>query len=236
MEKIRQIIAMGGGGFTMEPGNPLLDAYVLSQSPRKNPHICFLPTASGDNSEYIQDFYDFFTTQSCRPSHLALSNPPTTDFEDYLLEKDIIYVGGGHTSRMLALWKTGGLDVILKKAWRQGVLLAGVSSGAACWFEHALTDSVPGKLSAEKCLGFLSGSFCAHYDNPGRRPGFHQAIRTGELRGGIGVDNSAALHVIHRRIDKIVASRPTAAAYSVRKELEKTVEKPRNAFYLGAAI
>ena len=222
----RQIIAMGGGGFTMEPGNPLFDEYVLSQSPKKNPHICFLPTASGDHSEYIQGFYDYFTTRACHPSHLALSHPHTDDFASFLLEQDIIYVSGGHTTRMLVLWKRAGLDVILKKAWEQGILLAGVSAGAACWFEWALTDSIPGELTPEKCLGFLNGSFCAHYDNEGRRPTFHRLIRTRELQNGMGVDNFAAIHIVEKQVKKVVCSRPDAAAYSVRRESERTLEKP----------
>jgi dipeptidase E len=224
--KKKQIIAMGGGGFTMEAGNPILDEYVLNQASKKKPHICFLPTASGDYSVYIRGFYDYFSSQSCLPSHLALSEPHTTDFESYILEQDIIYVGGGHTTRMLTLWKNCGLDIILKKAWVQGILLAGVSAGAACWFQGALTDSVPGKLSSEKCLGLLKGSFCAHYDNPGRRPTFHRLIRTRELPNGIGVDNFAALHFVDQQIIQVISSRPGASAYTVRKEGERTVETP----------
>ena len=225
-DKKKQIIAMGGGGFTMEPGNPRLDEYVLNQASKKKPHICFLPTASGDYSGYIRDFYGYFSTRACHPSHLALSEPHTHDFENYLLEQDIIYVSGGHTTRMLALWKNFGLDIILKKAWEQGILLAGVSAGAACWFQGALTDSVPGKLSGEKCLGLLKGSFCAHYDNPGRRPTFHRLIRTRELPNGIGVDNFAALHFVDHQIIQLISSRSGASAYTVRKEGERTVETP----------
>jgi peptidase E len=233
MGKKRQIIAMGGGGFTMEPGNPWLDEYVLSQSSEENPHICFLPTASGDHSDYIRDFYDYFSTRACHPSHLALSEPHTNDFESYLLEQDIIYVGGGHTTRMLALWKNTGLDIILKKAWEQGILLAGVSAGAACWFQGALTDSAAGKLSGENCLGFLKGSFCAHYNNPGRRSGFHRLIRTRELQNGFGVDNFAALHILDQQVQQVISSQPDVTAYTVRKEGERTVEKPMKSIYLG---
>jgi peptidase E len=232
--KQKQIIAMGGGGFTMEPGNPLLDEYVLNQAPKKKPHICFLPTASGDHSGYIRDFYEYFSTRPCYPSHLALSEPHTNDFESYILEQDIIYVGGGHTTRMLALWKNSDLDIILKKAWEQGILLAGVSAGAACWFQGALTDSVPGKLSGEKCLGFLKGSFCAHYNNPGRRPGFHRLIRTRELQNGIGVDNFAALHILGQQVKQVISSQPDVSSYTVRKEGERTVEKPMKSIYLAA--
>jgi peptidase E len=224
---------MGGGGFTMEPENRMLDSYVLSSSRKEKPYICFLPTASGDNLEYIHSFYEHFENRKCFPSHLSLSYPPTSDLEDYLLDKDIVYVGGGHTGQMLARWKVSGLDKILKKAWNQGVLLAGVSSGSACWFEEALTDSVPDKLTPEKCLGFLKGSTCSHYNNPERRPTFHQLIRTGEMYNGIGVDNSAALYFEGRQLIEAVCSVRSRAAFFVRKDGERTIEEKLPTAYLG---
>jgi len=230
---IKQIIAMGGGGFTMETINTLLDDYVLRSSNREKPKICFLPTASGDNPEYIGMFYNSFLTRHCQPSHLELSNPPSSDMESFLLEQDIIYVGGGHTSRMLSMWKTYGVDKILKKAWDMGILIAGVSSGSACWFEEAVTDSVPGSLTPEKCLGFLKGSHCAHYDNPERRPAFHKYIRTGAIRSGIGVDNFAALHFFGIDLKRVVCSQPHATAYYVRKTDDRTEEKKLYSYYLG---
>jgi len=218
----------------MEAGNPLLDDFILNQSFLENPLICFLPTASNDNSEYIKGFYDFFSNRRCRPSHLSLSTPHTDNFESFLMEQDIIYVGGGHTSRMLEIWKRYNLDVILRKAWEKGILLAGVSAGAACWFEEALTDSIPGKLSPEKCLGFLKGSFCAHFDNPGRRPTFHRLIRTLELQNGLGVDNYVALLFEEQQIKKAVSSRPYFNAAYIRKEGIRTQERKLKIHFLGA--
>lgn len=217
----------------MEPENRMLDSYVISQSGIEKPHICFLPTASADNLEYIHSFYEHFERRKCFPSHLSLSYPPTSDLEDYLLEKDIIYVGGGHTGRMLARWKVSGIDKILEKAWKQGILLAGVSSGSACWFEEALTDSVPDSLTPEKCLGFLKGSTCSHYNNPERRPTFHQLIRMGDMYNGIGVDNSTALYFENRQLIEAVCSVRGKAAYSVRRDGERTIEEKLPTAYLG---
>jgi dipeptidase E len=56
----RQIIAMGGGGFSMEPDNLALDKYVLDQAGRPRPRVCFLPTASGDAESYCLNFYAAF--------------------------------------------------------------------------------------------------------------------------------------------------------------------------------
>ncbi|RPK07486.1 Peptidase E [Bacillus subtilis] len=86
---MKQIIAMGGGGFSMEPENLSLDQYIINQLERKSPHICFLPTASGDSQSYVQRFYDAFQTLDCVPSHLSLFKPPSTDLTSFLMAKAI---------------------------------------------------------------------------------------------------------------------------------------------------
>ena len=105
MGKKRQIIAMGGGGFSMEPDNLALDRYILEQTGKSRPVVCFLPTASGDADGYIVKFYSAFTKLDCQPSHLSLFRPPTADLEPFIFENDVIYVGGGNTRSMLALWR-----------------------------------------------------------------------------------------------------------------------------------
>ncbi|KYD33113.1 Peptidase E [Parageobacillus toebii] len=116
----------------MEPDNPLLDLYILKQAKKTTPKVCFIPTASGDSDHYISRYYSFFNKQNCKPSHLSLFRPPTRDLEEFILEKDIIYVGGRNTRNLLVLWKEWGLDNILRKAWNQGIVLAGVSAGSIC--------------------------------------------------------------------------------------------------------
>lgn len=223
---MRQIIALGGGGFSMEPDNPLLDLYILKQAGKAKPKICFLPTASGDADNYIARFYDFFNQQNCHPSHLSLFEPPTRDLESFILEKDIIYVGGGNTKNLLALWREWGLDHILRKAWDQGVILAGVSAGSICWFEQGVTDSFGDGLEPIECLGFLKGSNCPHYDGAAdRRPAYHQLIETGKIQAGVATDDGVALHYKELQISKVVSSRSNAKAYSLAldKKLIETV-------------
>ena len=213
---MRQIIALGGGGFSTEPDNPLLDLYILNQCGKKNPKICYVPTASGDSDICISWFYNFFEKQECQPSHLSLFKPPTRDLEGFLLDKDIIYVGGGNTKNLLALWREWGLDNIMKKAWEQGILLAGISAGSICWFEEGVTDSYGDKLESLKCLGFLNGSNCPHYDEEiDRRPSYHELIASNKIKPGIAVDDGVAIHYIDQDIYKIVSSRPNARAYKV---------------------
>lgn len=213
---MKQIIALGGGGFSMEPENPLLDLYVLQQSEKETPQICFLPTASGDSDNYISRFYSSFKKHHCTPSHLSLFKPPTKDLESFLLEKDIIYVGGGNTRNLLILWREWGLDSILQKAWEKGIVLAGISAGSICWFEEGVTDSFGNELEPLKCLGFLKGSNCPHYDGESnRRPSYQRLIANGKIQSGYATDDGVALHYIDQELSKIVSSRPNAKAYKV---------------------
>ncbi|ANU14503.1 Peptidase E [Planococcus halocryophilus Or1] len=227
---MRQIIAMGGGGFSMEPDNPLLDQYILKQANKARPKICFIPTASGDADSYIEKFYNFFKQQDCEPSHLSLFKPHTRNLEEFVLQQDIIYVGGGNTKNLLVLWKEWGLDQMLKTAWEQGIILAGLSAGSICWYEQGITDSYGDKLEPLEALGFLPGSHCPHYDGEAeRRPTYRQFVEQGTLQSGIAADDGAAVHYMDQEIKKIVSSRPAAKAYRVFKggEEELVVE------YLG---
>ncbi|RAZ81435.1 peptidase E [Planococcus halotolerans] len=213
---MKQIIAMGGGGFLMEPENPLLDRYILKQAGKEKPKICYVGTASGDAESLIQNFYKFFNEEYCEPSHLSLFKPPVRDLESYVLDKDIIYVGGGNTKNLLVLWREWGLDEIFRKALDQGIVLAGISAGSICWFEEGVTDSYGDKLEPLKALGFLSGSNCPHYDGEAeRRPTYRKLVDDAILQPGIAADDGAAIHYIDGKIKRIVSSRPDAKAYFV---------------------
>jgi len=155
---MKQIIAMGGGGFSMEPDNLLLDRYVLAQVPKETPKICFIPTASGDADNYVERFYTAFRPLSCTPCHLSLFQPDFADLRSYVLEQDILYVGGGNTRNMLILWKEWGLDRILREAYERGAVLTGLSAGSICWFEEGVTDPLNGPLYKLNGLGLLAGS------------------------------------------------------------------------------
>jgi len=231
---MKQIIALGGGGFSMEPENPLLDQYILKQAKKITPKICFLATASGDSENYISRFYQFFEKQDCQPSHLSLFNPPTRDLERFLLEKDIIYVGGGNTKNLLVLWQEWGIDTIIRKAWEQGIVLAGISAGSICWFEEGVTDSYGDGLEPLKCLGLLKGSNCPHYDGESeRRPAYQQLIATKRITPGIATDDGVALHFIDQELSHIVSSRPNAKAYKVNDD-QNITEIALATKYLGS--
>jgi len=151
-----------------------------------------------------------------------------------MLKKDIIYVGGGNTRNLLLLWKEWGLDRILKKAWERGIALSGVSAGSICWFEEGVTDSIPGNLTPLKCLGFLRGSNCPHYDGEkGRRPAYHRLLTEKKIKTGYAADDGVALHFIGDILNRVVSSRPKAHAYKVGLKKGKVAEEPIIPVYLG---
>ncbi|MEK4628904.1 peptidase E [Solibacillus sp. FSL R7-0682] len=231
---MRQIIAMGGGGFSMEPENLLLDKYILNQVKTDLPRVCFVPTASGDQTNYVERFYKAFTTLPCQPSHLSLFEPEFEDLEKYVLSQDIIYVGGGNTRNLLVLWKEWGLDRILKKAYNNGIILAGLSAGSICWFEEGLTDPLNGPLYTLDCLGFLKGSNCPHYDGENKRkPSYHRLILEGKIKEGYAADDGAALHFINEALFTSVSSRIKARTYYIKNIGEKIIEEELDTIYLG---
>src|SRR5919201_2079274 len=138
----RHIVAMGGGGFSMD--DAVLDDYVLGLAAAERPAVCFLPTASGDADSYVVRFYAAFPPERARASHLPLFARDDRDPRAYLLAQDVVYVGGGNTVNMLAVWRAHGVDAALREAWEAGVVLTGLSAGSLCWFEGGVTDSYGG--------------------------------------------------------------------------------------------
>ncbi|MGA9874898.1 MAG: peptidase E [Solirubrobacteraceae bacterium] len=213
----RTIFAMGGGGFTMEPTNPLLDDFVLSLAPASEPRILFLPTASGDTTTQINAFYARFGGRECVPEHLSLFRLGDLEgsLEELVHEQDIVYVGGGSMRNLLALWRAHGLDDLLSGAWRRGTVLAGISAGAMCWFEGGITCS-SGTPEPFAGLGLLMGSLTVHADGePERLPVWLSSVRAGTLPAGWAADDGVGLLFRGQRLERVVSSRPGAAAQRV---------------------
>jgi dipeptidase E len=213
----RTIFAMGGGGFTMEPANPLLDDYVLSLPASREPRILFLPTASGDTTPHINAFKERFGGRTCVPEHLSLFRLRETPrpLREIVMEQDVVYVGGGSMRNLLAIWTAHGLDGILLEAWERGIVLAGLSAGAMCWFQAGVTRS-SGPPEALEGLGLLDGSLSVHADGePERLPYWLTMIRNGEIPGGWALDDGVGLLFRGRTLDRVVSSRPGAEAQRV---------------------
>ena len=227
-----QIIALGGGGFSMED-TPLLDDYILRASKKDSLRICFVPTASADADSSIVRFYRRFAPTNCRPTDLQLFKRQVSDLEDFACSQDIIYVGGGNTGNMLAVWQVHGFDTALKAALSKGVILTGISAGSICWFEQGVTDSFGTELHQMDCLGFLPGSNCPHYDGEvERRPAYRRLVTSGML-GGYAADDGVGLHFINGGLRHVVSSRPQAKGYRVELVGNTATEKSLDTRFLG---
>lgn len=220
----QQIVAFGGGGFSQESGNPLLDDFALSLSGAKAPRVCFLPTASGDADHYIVRFYNAFR-DCARASHVSLFRRErgVSDIREHLLSQDVIYVGGGSVISLLGTWRAHGIDEILREAWESGVVLCGLSAGSLCWFEEALTG-FHGEATRVAGLGLLPFSNTVHYDaDPLRRSAFRRALLEG-MCSGYAAEDGAALHFVGTELAQVVASRPNARAYRLTAAADRVIE------------
>lgn len=235
--RIPQIVALGGGGFSMEKDGSILDDYVLSVTGARRPRICFLPTASGDADHYVVRFYRRFSMH-CEASHLSLfrrdqgGHGVEDDLASHLLGQDLIYVGGGNVVSMLGVWHAHGLDDILRKAWREGVVLCGPSAGSLCWFEEALS-AFHGPPRRIRGLGLLPYSNCVHYNaEPARRAEYHSLVSDGMLPG-FAVDDGVALHFKNTELARVVSSRAGGSSYHVEQVGDQIIETALDVSYLG---
>jgi len=230
----RQIVAFGGGGFSMESGNPLLDDYVLGLTGASRPRVCFLPSASGDADHYIVRFYRAFPAGRCEASHISLfrREQGPADLRAHLLSQDLIYVGGGSVLSLLGVWGAHGIDEILREAWEAGVILCGLSAGSLCWFAEAVTGfhGAPRRVEG---LGLLPFSNCVHYEaGSSRRRAYADFLRDG-MRPGYAAEDGAALHFVGEELSRIVASRPNARGYRLDLVGDRVVEMRIATTWLG---
>ncbi|OQS01946.1 peptidase S51 family protein [Thraustotheca clavata] len=205
-------ILIAGGNF-----NTVYLKYMAALTGKPRPRICFLPTANGDSQSCILEFY-----QQCAPLNvepfvqLLFVSKNNLDFDEMLLSMDAIVCSGGNTVNQQAIWKAHGIDDILKQAWDKGIVLGGASAGGLCWFEEGTTDSRPKRLTTVKCLGFLPGSHCPHYDSQlDRRPLYQKLISTGELKPGYACDDDAGIYFEDHEPIRAVTARADARVYYV---------------------
>ncbi len=236
--EVRRILALGGHDFTSRPPDRAVCELLLRLAVERGgegPRICILPTASGDTSEQIGRFYAVFGERPCEPSDVSLfrlGRRPMA-LRDHLLAQDLVYVGGGSLVNLLAVWEAHDIASILSLAWRNGIVLAGQSAGAMCWFEAGITKS-SGRPRAAAGLGLLSGSLCVHYSNePERRAAYLDAVGDG-MPGGYGLDDYAGLLWEGEGAPSAVTARRGARAYRVSHRDDGVSESPLPARFLPA--
>jgi dipeptidase E len=222
-----RIVACGGALFADETVS--LRRYVLSLARQARPRVCFLPTATGDHPEAITTFYRVAHELDCRPSDLPLFNRQVEDLRAFLVEQDVIWVAGGNTANMLAVWRVHGVDAILREAWEGGTVMTGASAGMNCWFEASVTDSFSLRSLAplNDGLGWLGGSACPHYDGePMRRPVYRELVASGFPGGVAAEDGVGVVYEGRERVD-VVSSRPDGAAWLVARGSDGAVSEER---------
>jgi dipeptidase E len=230
----RHIVAMGGGGLPLDDP-PLLDDYLLRLTGKERPRVCFVPTAAADADAYVARFYRSMHADRCHATDLALFTRTVTDLRSFLLRQDVIYVSGGNTANLLAIWRVHGVDAILREAWEAGIVLGGPSAGGLCWFDGGVTDSFgPGLAALHDGLGFLAGSFCPHYDSePQRRPTYQRLVAAGELPADYAADDGVSLHFAGTDLAAVVSAHPNARAYRVERRGDAATETALPTTYLG---
>ena len=218
---MRHIVGLGGGGS--EEQISLLFDYVLGLTGKERPRLLLVPTASAEDNDFIAWFLERNVARA-EPSVLRTFPWPPADLREAILSQDAIFVGGGNTANMLAIWKAHGIDTVMREAWEQGIVLTGWSAGMICWFEHGVTDSFGPQLDSLECLGFLAGSACPHYDGEElRRPRYRELLQAG-LPAGLAADDGVGLHFEGTELREVVTCREGAAAYRVTADGEERID------------
>ncbi|MFJ6577309.1 Type 1 glutamine amidotransferase-like domain-containing protein [Streptomyces sp. NPDC091368] len=213
-------VALLGGGFSTDDDG-LLDDWVLGHARTARPRVCFVPTASGDAPGYVERFLDAWRTRAYEPGVLSLFRRELDDdaLREYLLAQDVVYVGGGNTANLLAVWRAHGVDRLLREACGRGTLLCGVSAGANCWAEGSHTDSFGPLTHLPDGLGLLTGSVCPHYDSePGRRDSYRAAVANASLGPGWAVEDGVGALFVDGRPADVVTRAPGARLYRVEPD------------------
>ncbi|GAA4668087.1 Type 1 glutamine amidotransferase-like domain-containing protein [Streptomyces chumphonensis] len=210
-------VALLGGGFSTDDDR-LLDDWVLAQTPAPRPRVCFVPTASGDADAYVEQFLDAFHGRDCRPSVLRLFRRELDDEElrTHLLSQDVVYVGGGSTANLLAVWRAHGVDRLMREAHSRGALVCGISAGANCWADACHTDSFGPLTPLRDGLGLVAGSVCPHYDSePGRRASYRTSVAQGRLPAGWALEDGVGVLLENGRFKEGVTRSRGSRAYRV---------------------
>ncbi len=232
-----KIIALGGGEIRSAETN-IIDKEIIHLSGKAKPRLLFIPTASSDSEGYIDTIQNYFGKKlGCEIDTLLLLQKKITikEIERKILNADIIYVGGGNSLKMMNTWRKNGINNIIKKAVKKGVVLSGVSAGAICWFKYGSSDSKrfynpKADLIRVSGLGLINALLCPHYDvEKDRKPDLKKLMK--KTTGiAIALDNCCAIEIIDDSY-RIISSKNSANAYKVYWKncvyVEQVIKKDR---------
>lgn len=231
----KKIVAIGGGEIG-RPGYPVettkIDKEIIKLTGKIKPKLLFIPTASSDSETYFDTVKKHFEKKlGCKVNVLYLLKNKLSqkEIKNKILNSDIIYVGGGNTLKMLQIWKKNNVDKILKKAYRQGIVLSGLSAGSICWFKYGCSDSrkfnnPKASLIKVKGLGIINALHCPHYDIEAYRKIELKKMMKNTTGVAIAIDNCCAIEIIDNKY-RIIDSKKSANAYKVYWEKNKYFEK-----------
>jgi dipeptidase E len=221
----KRIVAFGGFKLADEDHRGL-ESQLLRMTGKERPRVCFLPTASADDADYTVIFYEAFSGRA-DTTHVVFHPWPPEDLRDRIVGSDLVFVGGGNTANMLAIWRVHRVDGMLREAWEAGAILCGSSAGMICWFEAGVTDSFgPDLLGMRDGLGFLPGSACPHYDGEElRRPRYHELVREG-FPAGYAAEDDVGLVFHGTEFAEAISAAPGQRAYRVELRGGEVVETP----------
>ncbi len=222
----KHVVAIGGGGFGRNDSSYLIENYILNLTGKDSPRICFLPTATGDNDAYIVRFYTVFNRLNCIPTHFEFFKR-TSNIHNHIMNQDVVFVGGGNTKSMIAIWNDWGMSNLLNDAYNEGVVMSGVSAGAICWFTNGITDSWDKDLRILPCLDFIRGTCCPHYDEElSRIPYVKKILFEQKVTNCISIEGGAAMHFIDGKPFKNVSFNKNKNTYNVYIDNNNIVEIP----------
>jgi dipeptidase E len=216
---VSHIVAMGGHALD-EDWSRALEDYALALTGTERPRLLLLAQATRERDDFVAAFHERLRDRA-DVSALSLFERDGTDPRETILAQDAIFVSGGNTANLLAVWRVHGVDAALREAWERGIVLMGSSAGMICWFECSVTDSFGPLARLDDGLGFLSGSACPHYDGePERRPAYTRLVQRERFPPGYAADDAAALHFAGTELAEAVAARPGSSAYWVGPDAE----------------
>lgn len=220
----RQLVIYGSGRHTV----PFLK-YMAKATGKKRPNLCFIPTASGEDANYISSFHDICSQINVEPFVMSVwinSYDQKESFDTIIQNMDAIVVGGGNTLNMMAIWQAQGIDIALKKAYDNGVVMGGGSAGSLCWFNGGTTDSRPKELSIVEGMSFINKSHCPHYNSETtRRPLYHNNILSGKLSDGYACDDKSAIHFINEEVHTSISLDADNHSYYVFEKDGEIIEE-----------
>ena len=194
---MKRILAIGGGELKNRE-TLSIDEYIAAEAKKaageNRPCGLFIPTASHDCMPYYNTFHKVYTGLFNVKTDVALTVGREIDPEKMRAKferADFLYVGGGDTVFMLDQWKKSGLLQFVRDAYDRGVLVAGLSAGAICWFEEMYSDSVAeGEYAVYPGLGWIKGKISPHYNE--RMLDFDETVLYNRFRAW-GIENDAAI-------------------------------------------